>query len=159
MLGSCFAPFVVPGNFISNCTRSLFVPRSPASSWVDSSLLKWLAQSVSGSAWPLLSHMLHKHRNLTYGLSLFWEKTPENHGTPRKNVSCANATCLGALITGHSKFFLSQGSVAKRDDTRCAAMQSFEKHACSAGFWAVCFLSAFAVACNFYLKVFEPFFS
>ena len=49
----------------------------------------------------------------------FWPVTfsGENAGKPwntYKKVSCANATCLGALITGHSKFRLVTGECCKK---------------------------------------------
>ena len=108
MLGSCFAWFLAI--FRSEFSNSRFVLGSPASSWADRSLLKWFSawtseRNVSGSAWPLLFHMLPGHCIFTSGLSVCRGKTTENHGTPTKHVKCANATCLGALISGHSMSF------------------------------------------------------
>ena len=70
--------------------------------------------------------MLHKHRKLTSGLSLFCRENARKPWNTYKNVSCANATCLGALITGHSKFLLVTGECCKkRWHTLC----------CNAKFW------------------------
>ena len=46
----------------------------------------------------------------------FWPVTflQETTRKPYKKVSCANATCLGALITGHSKFRLVTGECCKK---------------------------------------------
>ena len=56
------------------------------------------------------------------------------HGnTPNKKR--LKTTCLDTMIGGHSKFLLvTGGGVAKRDDNRCPALQSFEERACSAAF-------------------------
>ena len=103
--------------------------------------------------------MLHKHRKITSALTLVREKTTENHGTPTEKCSiCANATCLGALRSGHSKFLLVTGDCCKRMMTSTALLcKTLRNEPVQLGF-GLCVLIGFVVPGNFRFKVFQQFF-
>ena len=81
------------------------------------------------------SHLLCGHSKFAPGPSLLLGKPWTRASKSKTPYKLCKKKCLDTMIGGHSKFLLvTGGGVAKRDDNRCPALQSFEERACSAAF-------------------------